>query len=252
MNRSEKKSKYLGVILVPRKSCWVAQIVYNKKCMRLGSFVDEVQAARCYDDFIRLNKLDKRMNFPDSEPENLIPNTRLIRLTQGKFAIVDDEDFELASQYIWYAKKDKNTYYARRNVTRNSECKLSSLHNLIMGSNKMTDHINGNGLDDRKINLRHCTNAENSQNSRPAKNKSSKFKGVSYFRHCKRFSSQIRINGTPIVIGYFINELDAAKAYDEEARKHFGEFARVNFPDDLPQGASAISAVAPPITATVL
>lgn len=232
MEKKSKHSKYYGVTRSQKADRWRVQIVINGKRMRAGSFLDERDAAIVYDNIVRENNLDRRLNFPDPEPENTIPNTRLIRLTQGMFAIIDEEYYESVSKYIWYAIKDKNTYYARSYILSNSNRIPIRLHNFIMNSTKMVDHINGNGLDNRRGNLRFCTNMENMQNSKPMRGKSSKYKGVSLFTRYGKFAAQIRVSGVPTVIGYYDDEIDAAIAYDNKAKEVFKEFARLNFPDE--------------------
>lgn len=90
----------------------------------------------------------------------------------------------------------------------------------------MVDHINGNKLDNRKSNLRICTDAENARNS---SKKSGNFKGVQWRSDKHKFRARIMDNGKEIFIGYFTNEIEAAKAYDTKAKELFGEFARLNF-----------------------
>lgn len=148
-----------------------------------------------------------------------------IKLTQGKVALIDDEDFDLVSQYHWYfdgkyAKtcwdKQGKTYYLR-------------MHRLILGLTNPkidTDHINHNKLDNRRSNLRICNRAENLRN-RKAHGKS-KYLGV-FYNHNKYITAQIRANGRTIHLGTFDTEEEAAMAYDNAARKYHKEFANLNF-----------------------
>jgi hypothetical protein len=93
-----------------------------------------------------------------------------------------------------------------------------------------TDHINHDGLDNRRVNLRSCTQAENQHNQQPRKKaKSSVFKGVCYSKNGDKWQSYITVNRKIINIGYFLSEIKAALAYDEAARKYYGEFAHTNF-----------------------
>lgn len=230
--KSEKVSRYYGVNFRKARCRFLAKTIINEKTINIGGFIEEIEAAIAYDNFVRENNLDRRLNFPDPEPENLIPNTRLVRLTRGMFAIVDEEDFERVNQYMWHVKRDKNNYYAVRSSSPTKNIESISLHNFIKNDRGMVDHINGNGLDDRKINLRFCTNMENLQNSKPMRGKSSKYKGVSLFTRYGKFAAQIRVNGVPMVIGYYDDETDAARAYDNKAKDVFKEFARLNFPDE--------------------
>jgi hypothetical protein len=102
------------------------------------------------------------------------------------------------------------------------------MHRLIMNApiGYDVDHINHNGLDNRRCNLRVCTRTQNQANSKPRK-KSSKYKGVSWSNSENKWRAFIRINGKGKTIGRFDSELDAAEAYNNEAKKCFGEFAYV-------------------------
>jgi hypothetical protein len=94
----------------------------------------------------------------------------------------------------------------------------------------IVDHKYGDGLDNRKINLRIATEAQNRYNRRKtSKRTSSKYKGVYYKKQCSKYCAVIGCNGKKTFLGHFDNEIDAAKAYDEAAKKLFGEFARLNF-----------------------
>jgi len=95
--------------------------------------------------------------------------------------------------------------------------------------NMDVDHANGNGLDNRRSNLRLCTTSENIQNQRPRKSGTSKYKGVGWFVRDSNWRVRIKVGDKQIHIGYFADEVEAAKAYDKMARQHFGAFARTNF-----------------------
>jgi hypothetical protein len=96
----------------------------------------------------------------------------------------------------------------------------------------VVDHINHNGLDNRKDNLRLCTRAQNALNQRPRKGTSSRYKGVYWHERDKRFYAQISHKGRRYHLGSYKSEIQAAKAYDKKAKELFGEFAHLNFPDD--------------------
>jgi hypothetical protein len=155
-----------------------------------------------------------------------------IILTQGKVAIVDDEDFDYLNQWKWYASKDRYKFYAVRNITiSKGKQKSISMHRLISNNinTKMhTDHLNGNGLDNRKINLRICTHSQNLMNSKLRKDSTSGFKGVTYCKRNNKYASVIKLNRKLIWLGYFIDPIDAARAYNDAALKYHGEFAHIN------------------------
>lgn len=156
-----------------------------------------------------------------------------ISLTQGKFAIVDDEDFESVNQYKWLARVSNEIWYAARGIRNGKKTHLIHIHRFIMGldsDNKyVIDHINHDGLDNRKINLRICTQKENTLNRRP-KQISSTRKGVGLDAKNKKWRSFININQIYYHLGYFDTENEAGKMYDKVALAEFGEFACVNFP----------------------
>jgi len=158
---------------------------------------------------------------------------RRIPLTQGKYAIVDPEDFTRLNKHKWHANKAKNTYYAVRRIhIARSKWKHIKMHREILRppAHLYVDHINHNGLDNRKANLRPATCRQNSYNRiHFRKNPSSKYKGVSFKKRTKKWTAQIRYNGKTKFIGSYENEIEAAKAYDKAAKKHHGEFAVLNF-----------------------
>lgn len=160
-----------------------------------------------------------------------------IQLSQGFVTFVDDEDFERANQFKWFALKGTSTYYAQRNITINGKHACQYLHHFILnyvkvtGKRIITDHINHNGLDNRKINLRLCTFSQNRMNQIPYKDRTSIYKGVDFYSSRNVFRTRIVFNGKHKHVGYFKNEIDAAKAYDINAKKYYGEYANLNFHD---------------------
>ncbi len=159
---------------------------------------------------------------------------KTIKLTQGKKAMVDDEDYAWLNQWKWYAHKDRNTYYAVRDTShRTPKREYIRMHRLILGlkkgDGKLSDHWNHNGLDNRKSNLRLCTYSQNAQNRIPLENTASRFKGVDWQKGAKKWCASITNNGKCVHLGLFDSEIQAAKKYDETARGLFGEFAYTNF-----------------------
>jgi len=155
-----------------------------------------------------------------------------IPLTQGQFAKVEPEDYVWLSQFRWYCNKRPHTSYAIRNAGEGKECKKILMHREIMDTPKhlVCDHINRNGLDNRKQNLRNCTKQENGMNRPSQKNGTSRYKGVCWHRRMKKWVACIKGKGKKSHLGYFVSETSAAKAYDEAAKKYHGEFANLNFP----------------------
>jgi hypothetical protein len=160
-----------------------------------------------------------------------------IPLTQGKVALVDDEDYERINKHKWYARKGVYTFYAQRYVTKNGKDIVIGMHHQVLGvieARPRTDHKDQNGLNNQKHNLRPCTRNQNAMNQCPRRGKKySDYKGVhlKYYiskKKSTKWFSCIRVNNKLIHLGYFFTEIDAAKAYDEAARKYFGEFAGVN------------------------
>jgi hypothetical protein len=153
-------------------------------------------------------------------------------------ALVDDEDYERVMQYKWYAQKeDNNKYYAQRRITisKNSSI-IGHLHRFIMNPQpwEEVDHINNDGLDNRRCNLRIVTHGQNMMNQRKQKRKTSSiYKGVSWRKDLNDWVSNIMINQNQKYLGRFHNEEDAARTYDKAAKKLFGEFACLNFKDQL-------------------
>lgn len=162
-------------------------------------------------------------------------NMREIELTLNMTAIVDDGDFDRLSKFTWYAKPGRQTSYAITNINKNGSHKHIRMHRMIMGLEDspypLIDHKNRNGLDNRRDNLRIATVNQNRWNAGVGRMHTSKYKGVSWDKNRGKWTSHICKNGKQNNIGRFDNEIDAALAYDERARKIYGEFAFVNFPD---------------------
>lgn len=153
-----------------------------------------------------------------------------IQLTQGRVALVDDEDYEYLSQWKWYAKNGRgDLFYAYRAIYNKGVQTLIKMHRLIMEapSDMEVDHIDRNGLNNQKHNLRICTHHQNQYNKGAHEGGTSKYNGVCYMKGW--YVAQISISGKRKFIGRFSSEIDAAIAYDKMARKIYGEFAYLNF-----------------------
>jgi hypothetical protein len=154
-----------------------------------------------------------------------------IKLTQGKVALVDDEDYEYLNQFKWFTNNINGYFYAGRQITvsKNKQT-IIYMHRIIMKPEKGTviDHLDGNTLNNQKNNLRICTHAENMRNSKINKNNKSGYKGVVYQINSNNYKAQIKFNNKTINIGSYIDPIDAARAYNAAALKYHGEFANLN------------------------
>ena len=156
-----------------------------------------------------------------------------IPLTQGKVAIVDDEDFEWLDQWKWCMSYEGG--YAVRGNEGEGNNKIY-MHTLILQTptGLVCDHINRNRLDNRRCNLRICSRSDNQQNRTAQSNNTSGYKGVTYFsnkqKRNKRWVAQIGIHNKHYQIGYFYTAEEAAIAYDKVAIEMLGETAVINFP----------------------
>lgn len=156
--------------------------------------------------------------------------SKLIPLTQGKFAIVDADDYDRLAKYKWYWQQEGNTFYAFRR--RGRRRKRVRMHRQVLNVPRgmIVDHIDGNGLNNRKSNLRLCTIAQNACNRRPTIKRLSIYKGISWHKRNKKWDVRICKSGKKTFLGCFENQTEAALAYDRNAERLFGEFAYLNFP----------------------
>lgn len=172
----------------------------------------------------RLMPLPPEFDSPEYAEAAVLP------LTKGMSTVVDAEDYSMLCGDKWIAVAGNSTFYAVRRRGR----KQISIHRLVMNAPEgmVVDHINHNGLDNRKCNLRICTIAQNSCNQRSLAGSSSRYKGVWLNKHDKIFTASIGYNGRKIHLGTFADETEAARAYDAKAREFFGEYAFLNFPEN--------------------
>lgn len=168
-------------------------------------------------------------------PPPPVSGARWIALTQSKFALVDETDFERVNQFTWtYAvpKRPGLSGYAYRQVRTAAGAINYKLHQVILGiplnSGVGIDHRDGNGLNNRRSNLRLATQTQNLQNACIRSNNTSGYKGVTWHEKSNAWHAVIKNNGKVVSLGYYHDPADAARAYNRAALDFFGEFARIN------------------------
>lgn len=155
--------------------------------------------------------------------------TREIPLTRGAVALVDDEDYERVACHRWYC--EPHGYAARKDGDRKVY-----MHRFVFDdpSVAQVDHINGDRLDNRRANLRAASSANNQRNRKKIyREQTSRFKGISFHPRTGTWFAYITVEGKRHSLGYHHDEIRAARIYDRAALHFFGEFARLNFPDDV-------------------
>jgi hypothetical protein len=163
---------------------------------------------------------------------------RRIYLGEGIWTILDEGDYYRLRNYKWIVygsgKSGENLYAVRFKLVSPKKTIMTSMHREIMKptDDRFVDHKNCDSLDNRRENLRFATRAENIRNRRKRKNTTSRFIGVNFYKPKGNWESRIMYQEKRIRLGRFDSETDAALAYDEAAKKYFGEFARLNFPQE--------------------
>lgn len=153
-----------------------------------------------------------------------------IKLANNRgIALVDDEDYEILSKYSW-CLNPKEGAYAQTNIRVDGKRKTMFMHRFLLKltNGYIADHIDGNGLNNQKANLRIVTPSQSCMNRSKFKNSSSKYKGVSWRKDQNKWAAYIRLNKKQIHLGYFESEINGAEAYNKAAKKLFGEFANLN------------------------
>jgi hypothetical protein len=142
---------------------------------------------------------------------------------------IDTKDFAKVRRYRWHAQKHRNTFYAHTNCYKKSGVQSAlSMHRLLNPNWKQIDHENRNGCNNRRSNLRRATGSQNQGNRQKTEGTSSQYRGVAWQKARKSWRVQIQRNGKINHLGVFLNEIDAARAYNVAALKYFGEFACIN------------------------
>jgi hypothetical protein len=161
---------------------------------------------------------------------------KLIPLTKGMFAKVDDADYDDLIQYKWKADKDGKTYYAYRRVRKNGKRHEIAMHRQILNTpvGVLVNHFDWDGLNNQRYNIKNCTYADNSRYVRPRSNTG--FLGVSQDTYIKKdgtisihYKVSIKCNGVVYRLGNHKDIEVAARAYDTKAKELFGEYANLNF-----------------------
>jgi hypothetical protein len=198
-----------------------------------------LQLASGYPEELRLARVtrnpDELCRAPRDEPDkkNFQQEFQVkhIPLTQGQFAIVDDADFEWLNRFKWcvlkLVLKNRIVFYAKRRDP-NKKGGMILMHRQIVPGYREVDHEDGDGLNNRRGNLREATRSQNTRNSRKCPGRSSKFKGVYWRKDTSKWVSKIYVFGKNLHLGNFQSETRAADTYDAAAEKYFGEFALTN------------------------
>jgi hypothetical protein len=161
---------------------------------------------------------------------------RRIKLTRGKYAIVDVEDFERLNKYKWHCA---HYDYAKRAISKKfGKGKRQVevyMHKVVcpVPAGMIVDHINRNSLDNRKVNLRAATQKQNVWNRKfIRKGGKTRYNGIRWDKNREKWQVRLVVNGRRESFGYYADEIEAAKAYDQVAKKYRGEYAFLNFPED--------------------
>ena len=156
-----------------------------------------------------------------------------IPLTQGQFALIDDEDFDIVSKHKWHAKKYKHTYYAATNIKKEDKKTILRMHRLIINvpDGMEIDHLDHNGCNNQKYNIKVCTHWENMQNKKNQYDvlTTTKMKGVYFDNTTKKWKSTIWINGRSKSLKSSDRLEYAIRAYNRASMFYFGERAFLNY-----------------------
>lgn len=169
-----------------------------------------------------------------------------IPLSRGRVALIDESDLSVVEQYTWHATDHKHISYAACSRNRKTSGKCLYMHRLLMNPepDQHVDHINGNGLDNRRSNLRLCTNAQNRRNIHVTRGVS-QYKGVAFCKSNKVrvWEAYIWFENRKIGLGCYETQKEAARAYNAAAIQYHGEFACLNEIEGLSYEESIIAPV---------
>ena len=174
--------------------------------------------------------LARKLGQRNPRPLRILGDIAYVPLTRGMVAMIDAADAELVGQMTWSAT---STGYARAAYQQEDKStKMYLMHRLITGAlpGQHVDHIDGDGLNNTRANLRICSRSENLINRGPQANNKTGFKGVSLCRQTGRYRAILTVSGEKFRAGRFDTPEQAARAYDELAKAKCGDFARLNFP----------------------
>lgn len=161
-------------------------------------------------------------------PIRVAGDVAYIPLTKGYEAVIDAFDVPLVCGHNWFAAISGDVVYARRSGWKDGKPLTVRLHRALLGDppDVLVDHRDGDGLNNRRSNLRTATRAQNGQNVKPRKTNSSGFKGVTWHKENRRWCAQIKAQGVKKHIGYFATAEEAASAYADASNRLHGEFGR--------------------------
>ncbi len=224
-----RSSKFKGVSWNKSRRIWKVQIQFEGQRKYLGGFTDEIEVAKAYNT-AALEYFGPNTYFNSFE-ESVEPepgDTQQIPLQHGEFAVVDHVDYEFLMKRNWRLTP------GRVNIVKTGNVNALFMGCLVLKRKFNQDdlggvnYIDGNPLNNCRNNLRLATVSQSQMTQKPRKGCSSKFKGVVWVKRRKRWSAAICKDSKTTYLGYFIDEIKAAEAYNRAALELFGEFARVN------------------------
>lgn len=160
----------------------------------------------------------------------IVGSVAYVPLTRGYEAIIDSKDIGLVEDYNWHSLITQGKVYAVRTQSTPDGKRKVLLHRVLLGvaSGVHVDHINGDTLDNRRTNLRECSNQQNQYNSKKPKTNTSGYKGVSWYKPYKKWRATIRISGKKKHLGYFSDLQEAYQAYCQASLENHKEFSKID------------------------